>query len=301
MHNRPFRQIISTLSVILLLLITINAFSQQTKDHDKKHPLWKISTKTNTIYLLGSVHVLKEDAYPLDTSIEKAYENSQRLFFEVNLNEVNAQKLQQLTVDKGFYNDGRTIKADLSTETYELVKKHLSEDGMNVENFDRFKPWLLAMTIEVRELQRLGYDPRLGLDKYFYEKAEKDKKKIDSFETAAYQLNLLADMPAYMQEEMLLQTLKDIAEGEKELNMIFEAWKTGNAEVLDTDLLKSFRDYPEVYKRLVLDRNNNWMPKIESLIGQKENAMIIVGTAHLVGKDGILMTLKQKGYQVDQL
>ncbi len=301
MHNRAFRKTISILSVILLILFNFKVFAQQTKDHDKKHSLWKISTKTNTIYLLGSIHVLKQDAYPLDKVIEKAYENSQRLFFEVNLDEVNAQKLQQLTVDKGFYNDSQTIKDGLSPETYELVKKHLTENGMNIKNFERLKPWLLAMTMEVSELQRLGFDPNLGLDKYFYEKAKKDKKRIDGFETAEYQLDLLADMPANLQEAMLLQTMKDIDEGEKELNRIFEAWKEGNAKALDTDLLKSFQDFPEVFKRLIADRNKNWMPQIESLIGQKENTMVIVGTAHLVGKEGILMTLRQKGYQVDQL
>jgi uncharacterized protein YbaP (TraB family) len=301
MYNRAFRNAILILSAIFLIILNINVFAQQTTDHDRKHPLWKISTKSNTIYFLGSVHVLKKDAYPLDRIIEKAYMNSQRLFFELNLDEANALKLQQLTADKGFYDDGRTIKANLSTETYDLVKKHLAESGMNIENFERFKPWLLAMTIEISELKRLGFDPSLGLDKYFYEKAKKDKKNIYGFETAEYQLSLLADMPDRMQEEMLLQTMKDIDEGEKELNMIFEAWKTGNAEALDTDLLKSFQNFPEVYKRLIADRNNNWIPKIESLIGQKENAMVIVGTAHLVGKDGILSILRQKGYQVEQL
>ncbi len=300
-HIHTSRKTISILSVILLVFFNINAFAQHAKDHDRKHPLWKISTKTNTVYLLGSVHVLKQEAYPLDKVIEKAYKNSPRLFFEVNLGEMNPQELQQLTVKKGLYDDAQTIKDGLSAETYELVKKRLTENGMNIENFERLRPWLLAMTIEVSELQRLGFDPNLGLDKYFYEKAKKDKKKIDGFETAEYQLNLLADMPADMQEAMLLQTMKDIDEGEKELNEMFEAWKTGNVEVLDTDLLKSFQDFPELYKRLITDRNNNWIPKIESLIGQKENAMVIVGTAHLVGKDGILMTLRQKGYQVNQL
>ncbi len=300
-HIHTSRKTISILSVILLVLFSINAVAQHAKDHDRKHPLWKISTKTNTVYLLGSVHVLKQEAYPLDKVIEKAYKNSPRLFFEVNLGEMNPQELQQLTVKKGFYDDDQTIKAGLSAETYELVKKRLTENGMNIENFERLRPWLLAMTIEVSELQRLGFDPNLGLDKYFYEKAKKDKKKVDGFETAEYQLNLLADMPDEMQEAMLLQTMKDIDEGEKELNEMFEAWKTGNVEVLDTDLLKSFQDFPELYKRLITDRNNNWIPKIESLIGQKENAMVIVGTAHLVGKDGILMTLRQKGYQVNQL
>ncbi len=301
MPDRAFRKTTLVLSIVFLFILCINIFAQQTNELDRKHPLWKISSKTNTVYLLGSVHVLKQDAYPLAKSIEKAYENSPRLFFEVNLDEMDAQKLQQLTVAKGVYHDGRTIKDDLSTQAYAFVKKRLTDQGLNIERFERLKPGLLAMSIEVSELQRLGFDPSQGVDKYFYEKAKKDKKKIDGFETAEYQLNLMGDMPAGMQEAVLLQTMKDIDDVQKEFNVIIEAWKSGNAEALAEVLLKSFRDFPDVYQRLITDRNKNWMPKIESLIGQKENAMIIIGTAHLVGKGGILAALKQEGYQVEQL
>jgi uncharacterized protein len=301
MPKRAFHKTISVLSAILLFLLCINVFAQQTKGRDLKHPLWKISSKTNTVYLLGSVHVLKQDAYPLDKSIEEAYENSTQLFFEVNLDELNAQKLQQLMVDKGTHHDGRTLKDDLSKQTYEIAKKRFTDQGLNIEKFERLKPWLLAMSIEVSELQRLGFDQNQGVDKYFYEKAKKNKKKINGFETAEYQLSLLGDMPAGMQEAMLLQTMKDIDHVQKEVNVIIEAWKSGNAQALDTVLLKSFRDFPDVYQRLITDRNKNWIPKIESLIGQKENVMIILGAAHLVGKGGILTALKQEGYKVEQL
>ncbi len=299
--NRAFHKTISVLSAILLFLLCFNVFAQQTKGLVRKHPLWKISSKTNTVYLVGSIHVLKQDAYPLDKSIEEAYENSPRLIFEINFDDVDEQKLHQLTVDKGTYHDGRTLKDDLSKQTYEFSKKRLTDQGQNIEKFERLKPWLLAMSLEVSELQRLGFDQSQGIDKYFYDKAKKDRKKIDGFETAEYQLSLLCDMPAGMQEAMLLQTMKDIDDVQKDVNVIIEAWKSGNAEALDTVLLKSFRGFPDVYQRLITDRNKSWMPMIEALIGQKENAMIILGAAHLVGKGGILAGLKQEGYQVEQL
>jgi uncharacterized protein len=301
MHNRALRRTIPVLSAILLFLFYINVFAQQTKVRDLKHSLWKITSKSNTVFLLGSVHVLKQDAYPLDKSIEMAYENSPRLFFEINLDEVDAQKLQQLTIAEGTYLDGRTIKDDLSKQTYEFTKKTLTDQGLSIEQFKQLKPWLLAITVESNELQRLGFDQSQGIDNYFYERAKKDKKKIDSFETAEYQLTILSDMPASMQETQLLQTMKDIGDVQNEVNAVIDAWKSGNEEALDTILLKSFQDYPDVYQRLITDRNKSWLPKIESLIGQKENTMIIIGAAHLVGKDGILAMLKQQGYQVDQL
>ena len=149
MPNRAFRKTIPVLSAILLFLLCINVFAQQTKGHSRKHSLWKINSKINTVYLLGSVHVLKSDAYPLDEIIEKAYENSPRLFFEINFGQVDAQRLQQLSFAKGVYHKGRTLKDDLSSQTYESVKKRLAGQGLNIERFERFKPWLLAMSLEV--------------------------------------------------------------------------------------------------------------------------------------------------------
>ncbi len=301
MHNCAFRRTFSVLSAIFLFLLCSGVFAQKAKFHDLKHPLWKISSKTNTVYLLGSVHVLKQDAYPLDMSIEKAYENSQQLFFEINLDEVEAQKLQQLMIAEGTYLDGRTIKDTLSQQTYELAKKKLADQGLNIEQFKQLKPWLLAITIEANELQLLGFDQSQGIDNYFYKRAKKDKKRIEGFETAEYQLTLLSDMPASMQEAQLLQTMKELGDVSNEVNTLIQAWKSGNEKALNTILLKSFQEYPDVYQRLITDRNINWLPKIESFIGQKENTMIIVGAAHLVGKDGIIAMLKQHGYQVDQL
>lgn len=298
---RKFRKTVPVLAAILLSLLCVNSFAQQSTVPERKHPLWKISSKTNTVYLLGSVHLMKQDAYPLDKSIEKAYENSPRLFFEIDLGKIDEKEMQQFTVTKGTYTDGRTLKDVLSKQTYEFAKKRLSDLGLTIEQFERLKPWLLAMVIEISELQKLGFDQNQGIDKYFYKKAKQDKKEVDGFETAEYQLDLLGNIPANMQESLLLQTMKELDDIQNEFTSIIDAWKSGDVEALDKSLLKSFKNYPDVYKALITDRNKNWLPKIEALIGQKENAMIIVGFAHLAGKDGILAAFKEKGYQVEQL
>lgn len=301
MYIRTFRRTSAVLATIFLSLLCINAPAQQSKDVERKHSLWKISSNSDTVYIFGSVHLLKEGDYPLDKSIEKAFDNSSRLFFEINLDTIDEQKIQQLTIAKGTYSGGQTLKDSLSNQTYEFTKKRMADLGQNIEQFERFKPWLLAITMDMLELQKLGFDQSNGVDKYFYEKAKKAGKKVDGFETAEYQLRLLSDMSAAIQETLLLQTMKELDEVQKEMTAIVEAWKSGDADALDTILLKSFKDYPGVNKMLIVDRNKNWLPKIESLIGKKENVMIIVGAAHLVGKDGIIALLKQRGYQVEQL
>jgi len=108
-------------------------------------------------------------------------------------------------------------------------------------------------------------------------------------------------MPERTQEMMLVQTLKDISTMEKEVEAIIKAWASGDVKAMESALLQSMREYPEVYQRLVSDRNRGWIPKIESYLSQSENYLIVVGAGHLAGKDSIIEMLKAKGYSVEQL
>lgn len=297
MHTRNLRKSLG-LIVILYLLIYINALAQGTAD-SRKHCIWKVSSKTNTVYIVGSVHLMKEDN-KLDEIFEQVYKDSRRLFFEVDLDHMGQQKTQEITAGSGLYPEGVTLKDRLSKQAYESASKGLSSLGLNIEQVENLKPWLISVTIATARLQMLGYDPNRGVDRYFFNKAGKDGKKVEGLETMDYQLNLFASMSDKMQEEMLLQTLKDLDEIESNVDSIMAAWKTGDTKTLEDTLLKSFEEYPEMYKLLITDRNRNWLPKIESLLRQNEKSMVVVGAAHLIGKNGIISALRQKGYMIEQ-
>lgn len=280
----------------------VSVSAGQTKSTErKKHSLWKISSNTDSIYILGSVHALKEDDYPLDTVIENVFDTSKKLYFEINLDTVDEKKLQQLTMAKGLYSGDQSLQKTLSKNTYEVTKKRLAGLGLNISQFEKFKPWFLAMTMTVLELQKLGFDANKGIDKYFYTKAKSFGKKVDGFETAEYQLSLLSDMSGNMEENFLLQSMAELDQMGAAMTLILDAWRSGDAKGLDSYLLKSLKEYPEIMNSLLIVRNKNWLPKIESLMGKSEKAMIILGTAHLVGKDGVIELLRQKGYKVEQL
>lgn len=295
LHTRNLRKSLG-LIVVLYLLVCISALAQA---DSKKHCIWKVSSKTNTVYIVGSVHLMKEDN-KLDDIFEKVYKDSSRLFFEVDLDNMDQQKTLEITAGSGLYPEGVTLKDRLSKQTYESASKGLSSLGLNIEQVENLKPWLISVTIATAKLQMLGYDPNLGVDRYFFNKAGKDGKKVEGLETGEFQVNLFANMSDKMQEEMLLQTLKDLDEIESNVDSIMAAWKTGDTKSLEDTLLKSFEEYPEMYKLLITDRNRNWLPKIESLLRQNEKGMVVVGAAHLIGKDGIIAALKRKGYAVEQ-
>jgi len=285
--------------IVLLLLLSVDA-GQSLARETGKHFLWATNGKANTVYLLGSIHLMKSDAYPLPDAIEKGYQDSQVVVFEADMEAMTNPEFQTKMLLTGVYSEGQTLKQNVSAETYGMFQKKMEEIGLPVEQFSRFKPWLCAMTIGVVALQRLGFDPSYGIDTHFFSKAKKDGKRIDFFEEADYQLGLFTAMNQREQEAFLRQTLRDLEVIEQMADEMVTSWKTGDAARLQSVMSISFKEYPEIYHRLVLKRNNEWMPKMKNLLSLNENVLVIVGAGHLVGLESALDLLTKQGYSIDQ-
>ncbi|MGH7831998.1 MAG: TraB/GumN family protein [Candidatus Binatia bacterium] len=266
----------------------------------EKRSLWKIQSKGNVVYLLGSIHYLKPQNYPLDPAIEAAFKDARKLVLEINLESMEKEQGQKLMFLKGVYTDGRTLQEGVSAATYTLAERELKGLGLDIRALHQLKPWLVALTVTALKLQKLGFDPNYGIDKYFYSKAKKENKEVLALETLEFQMNLFDGMSEKTQELMLLQTLKDAHSIGESIDRIVKAWASGDMGTLDSVMLQSLREYPEVYQRLIVERNRAWLPQIESYLTQNENSLVVVGTAHLAGKDGVVELLKAKGYSVEQ-
>jgi len=262
--------------------------------------LWKVETDQNTLYLLGSIHLLKEENYPLHRNIYQTFDEASHLVFEVNLGELSSPQVQLELASKGIYTNGESLKDTLSPESYARVKSYLNTQGLGMEPFHLMKPWLMATTLTTLELQKLGFSLERGVDSHLFEKAKKEGKKIEGLETVSYQLGLLDNLSPTTQELFLLQTLEELSILEKEMEQIIESWSVGRTAGLEV-LLKSMREFPEVYKALITERNKNWMPHIESYLQQQDTYLIVVGTLHLLGEEGLLSLLKALGYEITQL
>lgn len=262
--------------------------------------LWSIEREKNTIYLLGSIHLLKTDSYPLSKGIEDAYDNCKKIVFETDIHGMKDLALQTKMMTLGLYADGQTLEQNISKQTYASLKKKAIEAGLSMAVLDRFKPWLCAVTLAATELQRLGFDPNYGIDMYFFDKAKKDNKEITFLETADYQLEALTEMAGREEESFLKQTLKDLEVVETMFSDIVDSWKTGDVDRLESIMRISFKCHPDIYDRLVIQRNKEWITQIENLINQDDNVLVIVGAGHLVGTENILELLQKKGYKIRQ-
>lgn len=276
-----------------------DGFSQNNKNF-----LWKATSGTNTVYILGSLHFMKKEAYPLARKIEDAFDVSDVVVVEANINDIARVDVQKL-IDTAFYTGDDTLENHVSAETYSLVKKQYEKLGIPLWLVSRQKPWFLALTITSFELAKLGFDPNYGIEMHFTSKAL-PKKRIEELESFEYQINLLSGFSDREQELFLLETLKDVQayEAEAEADALLRAWQTGDTKRLESIVMKNGSDegsLSQVYEKLMYQRNRNMTSKIEGYLKKRETCFVIVGAGHLVGNRGIIELLKSKGYTIEQL
>ncbi len=276
------------------------ADSQEVAAPRSPHILWKVQSSRNTIYVLGSIHVLQEKHYPLDPHLYEAFNQASTVMFEVNLDGLSSPLSQLKILKNGLYLNGQTLQRVLSTDSYEAAKTNFAELGFNIENFHRMKPWMAATAVTALELRKLGFDGAFGVDRHFFGKAQKAGKDIKGLESVEFQLGLFDNLSTPVQEFFLLQSLEDLKNIEARMNGMVEAWTQGNVKELER-LLEGMREYPELYQALVVSRNKAWLPQIEKALQQSQPVFIVVGTLHLLGEEGLLTLLKEKGYAIEQL
>ena len=299
--KRVWLQSLCIFLLVFLIALWTAANTAHAQRTTKKNFLWSVKTGKATIYLLGSVHLLKSDSYPLDKNIEAAYRNSKKIVFETDIGGMNAPAVREKMTVLALYPEGQTLRKNVSLKTYRMLEKKVVEVGLSMDQLDRLRPWMCALTLVLLELQKMGFDPNYGIDQYFFNKAREDKKEMVFLESIDYQIDLFGEMNTQENESFLQQMLKDLEVVETMFADIVSAWETGDAARLGSILSISFKDHQDIYNRFLTQRNKAWIRKIEGLMAYGDNALVIVGAGHLVGPDNLLQLLKDKGYTVEQI
>jgi hypothetical protein len=290
------RPIFRRLIVFIALTLVATAQAAQAKTF-----AWKATGKGGTIYLVGSIHVMSESFYPLNPALEAAFKDSDLLVEEVDLAEMLDPMAQMGILTKGMLPSNQSLDKVLSPATMALVKQATGDLGDAAGPLMRFKPWMLAITLQGMELLKAGFDPALGLDQHFFDQAQAGGKKVQGLETVEFQISRFDGMTMEQQDRMLSETLKELATETAAVGKLGDAWKAGDVPAIERIALADLKSDPVMYQRLLVERNRNWMPKIEALFARPGRALVVVGAAHLVGPDGLLAMLKARGYTVEQL
>jgi len=260
--------------------------------------LWQVSKNGNELYLGGTIHVLKKEDYPLPVEFTEAFNMADKLIFETDIEMSQTPEFSQKMMRMMTYSTGKSLQSALDTSTFQKLEKYLDERSIPMDSFIHFKPSMVVIMLTYIELKKIGMKD-VGVDQYFHSKAKAVGKTIGYFETVDEQLAFIASMGKGYESEMVASTITDMSRIEAVVEDIKLAWLKGDEnKMVEVSLAEMMRDYPELYQTLLVKRNNNWLPHIEQMLTDKNVEMVLVGALHLVGKDGLLQQLRNKGYMV---
>jgi uncharacterized protein YbaP (TraB family) len=267
------------------------------------HPLsmWQIDGASNSIYLLGSIHMLREKDHPLPSAIYAAYAEAEALIMEIDMDDIDPVEDQALATELGLIKDGRALSDLMGPELYAQAESMAATLQIPLKLLEKSEPWYAAINVEMMLLMRIGFNPMHGIEFHLSEFAKRDRKEILGLETTRQQLEFLDQLSPESQRELLIQTLEDSMQLTEDMDKMVAAWRYGDIEFLEKSLLVDMQEIDELHEAIVVRRNRNWVEKIQGLLREKDDYLIVVGALHLVGKEGVPYLLSQRGFEVIQL
>ena len=290
--------------VLFVLLLTACGLGQAVKQSApqaevkaRRVVMWKASSPTATVYLLGSIHLGEKDIYPLPDVVESAFRASKVLAVEINIKKIDQMAAVKMMQQFGFYPDGDSLAKHLPKDVSDALDSFCSKNGMPRSALEIFKPWAVAITIELIALQRAGQDPNLGIDVHFLSES-KEPQKIDELETADFQMHALSSGSEAEQQEILADVLKEMANPQAHIQEMEDTFLSGDPERIEK-YMEKHNTPKSFYKRVLDDRNGPMADHIEGYLKGKDQCFVVVGEGHLVGEKGIVKLLQQKNYKVE--
>jgi uncharacterized protein len=285
---------------LLGLALSCVALSAAARPDGPLHALWELHGKHNTVYILGSIHVLRPSDYPLAPAVLRAYGNASSIFMEVNLADIDSQQMQTQLLTSARLPEGKTLPAIMGDTRYKRAQALAQGVGIDLGIFDAFAPWFAAEAISQLQLQQLGFQPKSGVEMFFLERARIDGKSVAGLETVQDQIALFDALTMEQQADYLISSLEEAHDLPKEVDAMVHAWASGDTQWFADQLKAEIGRDPVLYDSVLVARNRKWVPKIEALLNDDKNYLVIVGTGHLVGQGNVISLLKKDGIAAAQ-
>jgi uncharacterized protein YbaP (TraB family) len=291
------KRIISLFAIALLLAGLFSCASSPARVQSGS-PVWKISGNDNTLFLGGSVHILRSNDFPLPKAFDRAFSQSKLLVLEADVEQMADENVAQYLMSKMYLPEGQTLESILDQDTYFLLKLECAKYGLQIESISNYKPSMVITILSVLQIQKFGFVEE-GVDTFFQNRAKKEKKSIHFLESVEFQIDMLVSMGEGYENDYVRYSLEDLSTTDNLLADLVNEWKTGNTALTEAMLVEMKEEWPEMYKLMVSNRNAAWMPQIEEYLASGQTAFVIVGAAHLYGPDGLLVQLENSGYVVE--
>lgn len=259
---------------------------------------WHVSGENSELWLLGSIHYLREQDYPLPPPIDELYQKADTLVMELDLDDLDLLAAQASFMAAGVLPDSRTLRTVLAPAVYELTESRAADLGLPLMLLEHLEPWLVALTLMDLGMSRLGYEASHGLEQYLLRRSLADGKEILGLESLGDQIGIFDSLSWAEQEALLLHTLTDLQAPEAAMAALLKAWRDGNLDELATELSANFEEFPKLQTALVGARNRRWAVKLEELLQGNGRYLVVVGALHLVGEDSVIELLSARGLDV---
>ncbi len=266
--------------------------------------LWKVTGPGDSrLYLLGSFHLLRAEDYPLAADVDQAFAASKRVVFELSPQDMQSPDLTRKMLQAAMRTDGSELKRDLDAATWTKLQKYAADNKLPLAQLQGMKPWFVGLTITLSQFTKMGLDPELGLDRHFMARAADAGKPTSGLEDIDTQVAVLSGMSLQEQQQMVAEALDQADQADAEGRKLHDAWRRGDDKLLWTSMAAEMRgEYPQLYKRINTDCNDAWVPKLEQqLKAGQGGTLVVVGTLHLLGEDGVVEKLRARGYQVERV
>jgi uncharacterized protein YbaP (TraB family) len=292
-------------AVWILLLAFLGAAQAQQAAPSQPKPrrflMWKATSPTTTVYLVGSIHVGDSSMYPLPREVESAFAAAKVLTVEINIKAVDQSKTLALVQTAGLYGAGDSLTKHLSKETISALEDYCTKHGVPRDQLERLKPWVVAVTIAAMAWQQAGEDPALGIDMHFLNET-KPPQRVDEMETIESQLSIFATATEEEQQAMLATTLKQGDTMKDMIKRLQAAYVSGDPVALQKIMdEESDLGSKTLTKKLLDDRTVIMAAKIDEYLKGKDPVFVVVGAAHIIGDKGAARLLRDKGYKVEQV
>src|SRR5688572_11441690 len=258
-------------------------------------PVWAIRGANNTVFLAGSVHLLKPEHSTLPASYVRAYAEAEALVMELDLDDFDPLEAQSWMLQHGMFSGDTTLREAIGDKRFQRVAAEAERLGLPMDGLQKIEPWAIALSLMELQYAQLGFDPQLGVERQLEQRARRDGKEIRGLETLDDQLGKLDALPYEMQGRFLELTVEDMGDVERQTTELLAAWRAGDSDRLARLLVTEFDEFPELYRILVTDRNKKWIPQIEKLLQDKRDYLVVVGALHLVGKEGLVELAQGRG------
>ena len=262
--------------------------------------LWKIEGQgiTEPSYLYGTIHLIDSDAFYLPNGTLAAIDNTKKMVFEIDMNEMSDMSNMMSIMNKAFMNDGKTLKDLVSEEDYKMVDAHFAKIGMPLMMLERMKPMFLTVFASGdMDPSGLQNGSMKSYEMEFMDIAKSSNMPMAGLETIEFQMSVFDSIPYQAQADMLIETIKAGDSGSDQMKEMVEMYKSQNINAMIamiTDEGEQLSEYEDV---LLSKRNTAWISGMKTMMSEMPT-FFAVGAGHLAGKKGVINLLKKEGYKL---